>query len=152
MADTVQLVFSHAFTEETVVWPLLRRVPADGEILTARVEEEHQAISELIARIERAPQDARHDEWIRQAFSLISQDIRDEEDELLPCLREAYGDRQLRRIGTAWEAVRAAAPTHPHPTVSRRPPGNAVSGSRSASSTGYATFPQPPPPSGGASH
>ncbi|MDQ0585720.1 hemerythrin domain-containing protein [Streptomyces rishiriensis] len=126
--DIVQLVFSHAFAEETVLWPLLRRVCADGEALTARVEQEHQAINELVARIEHSPQDDRRDEWIRQAFALISQDIRDEEDELLPCLRDTQSDRQLQRIGAAWEAVRATAPTHPHPRVSRRPPGNALSG------------------------
>ncbi|MFD9435948.1 hemerythrin domain-containing protein [Streptomyces sp. NPDC060002] len=126
--NIVQLVFSHAFAEETVLWPLLRRGCADGVELTTRVELEHQAVNELIARIERSPQDARRDEWIRQAFALISQDIRDEEDELLPCLRDAHSDRQLRWIGAAWEAVRVTAPTHPHPGVPRRPPGNALSG------------------------
>ncbi|MET8893964.1 hemerythrin domain-containing protein [Streptomyces albogriseolus] len=126
--DIVQLVFSHAFAEETVLWPLLRRVASDGEELTRQVEEEHQAINELVARIERSPDDPRRAEWIQQAFALIRQDIRDEEDELLPQLRTAFGDRRLRRIGAAWEAVRAAAPTRPHPGVPRRPPGNALRG------------------------
>ncbi|WP_431331457.1 hemerythrin domain-containing protein [Streptomyces sp. IPPR8] len=49
--DIVQLVFSHAFAEETVLWPVLRRVAPDGEELTGRVEEEHQAINELVARL-----------------------------------------------------------------------------------------------------
>ncbi|MGC0375734.1 hemerythrin domain-containing protein [Streptomyces sp. SAI-229] len=126
--DIVQLVFSHAFAEETVLWPLLRRVAPHGEELTARVEEEHQAINDLVARVEKAPDDPRRGEWIRQAFGLIRQDIRDEEDELLPCLRDAFGDRRLRRIGAAWETVRATAPTRPHPGVPRRPPGNALRG------------------------
>lgn len=51
----VQLVFRHAFAEETVLWPLLRRVSPDGEELTRQVEEEHQAINDLVARIERSP-------------------------------------------------------------------------------------------------
>ncbi|MGA4965686.1 hemerythrin domain-containing protein [Streptomyces pseudogriseolus] len=127
-SDIVQLVFSHAFAEETVLWPLLRRIAPDGEELTRQVEEEHQAINELIARIERSPGDPRRAEWVRQAFALIRQDIRDEEDELLPRLRTAFGDRKLRRVGAAWEAVRATAPTRPHPGVPRRPPGNAVRG------------------------
>ncbi|MDQ0383505.1 hemerythrin domain-containing protein [Streptomyces mutabilis] len=126
--DIVQLVFSHAFAEETVLWPVLRRVAPDGEELTGRVEEEHQAINELVARVERSPDDPRRAEWIRQAFTLIRQDIRDEEDELLPHLRDAFSDRRLRRIGATWEAVRAAAPTRPHPGVPRRPPGNALRG------------------------
>ncbi|MEV5088197.1 hemerythrin domain-containing protein [Streptomyces griseoincarnatus] len=126
--DIVQLVFSHAFAEETVLWPLLRRVSPDGEELTRQVEAEHQAVNDLVARIERSPDDPRRAEWIRQAFALIRQDIRDEEDELLPRLRTAFDDRKLRRVGAAWEAVRATAPTRPHPGVPRRPPGNALRG------------------------
>ncbi|MFC7994203.1 hemerythrin domain-containing protein [Streptomyces pilosus] len=126
--DIVQLVFSHAFAEETVLWPLLRRVASHGEELTGRVEEEHQAINELVARVEKSPGDPRRSEWIEEAFTLVRQDIRDEEDELLPRLRDAFGDRRLRRIGAAWEAVRATAPTRPHPGVPRRPPGNALRG------------------------
>ncbi|WP_306297962.1 hemerythrin domain-containing protein [Streptomyces sp. 13-12-16] len=126
--DIVQLVFSHAFAEETVLWPLLRRVSPHGEELTGRVEEEHQAINDLVARVEKSPDDPRRTEWIRQAFDLVRQDIRDEEDELLPRLRDEFGDRRLRRIGAVWEAVRATAPTRPHPGVPRRPPGNALRG------------------------
>ncbi len=126
--DIVQLVFSHAFAEETVLWPVLRRVAPHGEELTGRVEAEHQAINDLIARVEKSPDDPRRAEWIQEAFALIRQDIRDEEDELLPRLRAAFGDRRLRSIGAAWEAVRATAPTRPHPGVPRRPPGNALRG------------------------
>ncbi|MFD3732728.1 hemerythrin domain-containing protein [Streptomyces sp. NPDC058632] len=126
--DIVQLVFSHAFAEETVLWPVLRRLTPHGEELTGRVEEEHQAINDLIAQVEKSPDDPRRAEWIQQAFTLIRQDIRDEEDELLPHLRAAFGDRRLRRIGAVWEAVRATAPTRPHPGVPRRPPGNALRG------------------------
>lgn len=126
--NIVQLVFSHAFAEECVLWPVLRHISADGQTLTVRVEQEHQEINELIAQVERSPDDPRGSEWVRRAFALISQDIRDEEDELLPRMRDALSDRRLRQIGAAWEAVRASAPTHPHPTVSRRPPGNVLSG------------------------
>ncbi|MEU6885984.1 hemerythrin domain-containing protein [Streptomyces viridosporus] len=126
--DFVQLVFSHAFAEETVLWPVLRRLSPDGEELTGRVEEEHQAINDLLARVEKDKDDPRREALIEEAFRLVREDIRDEEDVLLPRLRAALDDRQLRRVGAAWEAVRMAAPTHPHPAVSRRPPGNALAG------------------------
>jgi hemerythrin superfamily protein len=127
--DVIELVFSHAFAEETVLWPVLRRLTPDGEALTARVEEEHQQINELVARMERADRDdPRHGMWVSEVFDLIDQDIRDEEDRLLPRLRDALDQRQLRRIGATWETVRRSAPTHPHPSVSRRPPGNALAG------------------------
>jgi hypothetical protein len=127
--DIVQLVFSHAFAEETVLWPVLRRIASDGEELTTQVEQEHQAISDLMARVEKAGSgDARRDGWISEAFELIREDIRDEEDALLPRMRDALSARQLQRIGAGWEAVRRTAPTHPHPAVARRPPDNVLRG------------------------
>ncbi|MER7622938.1 hemerythrin domain-containing protein [Streptomyces sp. NPDC126503] len=129
LRQLVRLVFGHAFAEETVLWPAVRRSVPDGEALTARVEEEHQEINRLTSEIERLPpgDDAR-EERVRQVFNLIRQDIRDEEDTLLPRLQEALDAPRLRRLGTAWESVRRTAPTHPHPAVPRRPPGNALLG------------------------
>ncbi|MEU0306479.1 hemerythrin domain-containing protein [Streptomyces cyaneofuscatus] len=129
LKEIVQLVFSHAFAEETVLWPAVRRSVTDGEELTARVEEEHQQINDLTSEIERLdPQDPEREEKVRRVFALIRQDIRDEEDELLPRLQDALGPAQLGRLGVAWETVRRSAPTHPHPAVPRRPPGNALLG------------------------
>ncbi|MGW7056145.1 hemerythrin domain-containing protein [Streptomyces sp. NPDC054887] len=129
LKDIVQLTFTHAFAEEVVLWPALRRLAHDGQELTARVEEEHQEINDLVAEMERTdPADPAHDALVRRAFALIRQDIRDEEDLLLPRLQEALDRARLRTLGSAWETVRRTAPTHPHPAVSRRPPGNAVAG------------------------
>ncbi|MDN3250427.1 MULTISPECIES: hemerythrin domain-containing protein [unclassified Streptomyces] len=60
--DIIQLVFSHAFAEETVLWPVLRRVAPNGKELTSRVEQEHQAINDLVARVEKSPEDPRRAE------------------------------------------------------------------------------------------
>ncbi|MEU1125050.1 hemerythrin domain-containing protein [Streptomyces sp. NPDC005899] len=129
LKDIVQLTFSHAFAEETVLWPLLRRLAPDGEELTSRVEREHQEINELVAELERTdPGSDTHELLVIRAFGLIRQDIRDEEDLLLPRLQEAMEAEELRRIGATWETVRRTAPTHPHPAVPRRPPGNVLLG------------------------
>ncbi|MFD5161972.1 hemerythrin domain-containing protein [Streptomyces hawaiiensis] len=129
LKEVVQLVFSHAFAEETVLWPAVRRSVADGEELTSRVEEEHQQINDLVAGIERlSPGDPEREENVARVFALIRQDIRDEEDLVLPRLQEASDTARLRRLGAAWEAVRRSAPTRPHPIVPRRPPGNALLG------------------------
>ncbi|MFD3503485.1 hemerythrin domain-containing protein [Streptomyces sp. NPDC058678] len=129
LKNLVQLVFSHAFAEETVLWPAVRRSVPNGEELTARVEEEHQQINDLVADIERLPPgDPEREDKVERAFALIRQDIRDEEDLLLPRLQDAVGTARLRRLGSLWETVRRTAPTHPHPVVPRRPPGNALLG------------------------
>lgn len=129
LEDIVRLTFSHAFAEETVLWPALRRLAPDGEELTARVESEHQRINDLVTEMERiGPDDPRHDELATEAFALIRQDIRDEEDLLLPRLQASLDTARLRRLGSTWETVRRTAPTRPHPGVPRRPPANALLG------------------------
>jgi hemerythrin superfamily protein len=120
-----RLVFTHAFAEEAVLWPALRRAVPDGETLTLQVEREHQEINEITAALERSRRgDPDRAELVERAVALLDHDVRDEEDDLLPRLREALTDRELQRIGLAWELVRRTAPTRAHPVVARRPPGN----------------------------
>jgi hemerythrin superfamily protein len=85
-----RLVFRHAFAEEAVLWPALRRSVADGEELTARVEREHQEITELVASLEQtAAGDPKRAQLIDRTVAMLRQDARDEEDLLLPRLQEA---------------------------------------------------------------
>lgn len=123
-----RLVFTHAFAEEAVLWPVLRRRLDDGEELTARVEQEHQQITELVADLEQTgPQDPKRAQLVEQTVAMLRQDVRDEEDLLLPRLQQAVDARTLRRLGVSWELVRRTAPTRTHPIVSRRPPGQTLS-------------------------
>jgi hemerythrin superfamily protein len=122
-----RLVFPHAFAEEAVLWPELRRRLPDGEELTLQVEREHQEVNELVTTLERGEVD--EDERarvLRRLVEVLREDVRDEEDVLLPRLQAAVDVRRLRQLGIAWELVRRAAPTRPHALVSRRPPGNAL--------------------------
>jgi hemerythrin superfamily protein len=124
-----RLVFSHAFAEETVLWPVLRRVLPDGDALTLRVEKEHQEVNELVSALER--DGVGHGERAARLARLVEvlrEDVRDEEDVLFPRLQEAVSVDELRRLGRRWEIMRRLSPRRPHPTVSRRPPGNALSG------------------------
>jgi hemerythrin superfamily protein len=124
-----RLVFSHAFAEETVLWPVLRRVLPDGDALTLRVEEEHQEVNELVATLETAGHDdPRRAALLSRLVAVLREDVRNEEDLLFPRLQERLGPVALRRLGRQWEVTRRVSPTRPHPTVSRRPPGNALSG------------------------
>jgi hemerythrin superfamily protein len=124
-----RLVFSHAFAEETVLWPVLRRVLPDGDALTLQVEKEHQEVNELVSAIEvDGPGDPRRPARLARLVEVLREDVRDEEDVLFPRLQEAVSAEELRRLGRRWELMRRLSPTRPHPTVSRRPPGNALAG------------------------
>src|SRR3954452_12166181 len=123
------LGFSHAFAEEVVLWPAMRRLVPGGAALTARIEGEHQEINGLCAALERmTPDDPEWDERVGRAFEVMRADVRDEEDLVLPALQDVADVAQLQRLGTAWELVRRTAPTRPHPAVARRPPDNALRG------------------------
>ena len=122
-----RLVFRHAYAEETVLWPAMRAALPDGETLTLRVEQEHQQINELAAALGNSETPtAQRQELIARIVHLLRQDVRDEEDVLLPRLAQAMSPWQLRSLGLTWELVRRTAPTRPHPRVSRRPPGNVL--------------------------
>jgi hypothetical protein len=123
-----RLVFPHAFAEEAVLWPVIRRVLPDGHALTLRVEQEHQLINELVTELEVLESGSiAHDQVLGRVVALLREDVRDEEDELLPRLQSRLTPAQLRLLGVAWEAVRWIAPTRAHPIVARRPPGNWLS-------------------------
>jgi hemerythrin superfamily protein len=127
LTDLCRLVFSHAFAEEAVLWPAVRAALPDGEALTLRIEQEHQEINELVRRLE----GTRHTDpgragLLQRVVRLLDEDVRDEEDVVLPRLQDALTPRELQRLGRSWEAVRRTAPTRPHPVVSRRPPGNVL--------------------------
>jgi len=123
-----RLVFSHAFAEESVLWPVVRRVLPDGEELTLRIESEHQEVNELVTELETlGHDDPRRAQRLSRLVEVLREDVRDEEDVLLPRLQERLDPDELRGLGRRWELVRRISPTRPHPTVSRRPPGNALS-------------------------
>ncbi|OFS13524.1 cation-binding protein, partial [Dietzia sp. HMSC21D01] len=125
LVKTYRLVFPHAFAEESVLWPVLRAELPDGHELTLRVEQEHQEVNELVTLLENLGEThPERDEVLRRLITVLREDVRDEEDELLPRLQEKLSPARLRALGVAWEAVRRTAPTRPHPVVARRPPGN----------------------------
>ncbi len=127
LLDLYRLVFPHAFAEESVLWPVMRRVLPDGEALTLQVEQEHQEVNELVTRLESLELGTPEREAaLDRLAEVLREDVRDEEDELFPRLQERVPVSQLRLLGIAWEVVSRVAPTRAHPIVARRPPGNVI--------------------------
>ncbi|CAA9474840.1 MAG: Hemerythrin domain protein [uncultured Solirubrobacteraceae bacterium] len=128
LTQLCRLVFPHAFAEEAVLFPAARRFLGEGEENSLEIEQEHQEINEVYSALERSRRgDEGREKLIERAIALLDHDVRDEEDDLLPRLRERLDDRQLRRLGVSWEIARRVSPTRAHPAVSRRPPGQTLS-------------------------
>jgi hypothetical protein len=123
-----RLVFTHAFAEEAVLFPAGRRALPEGDPLTLVIEEDHQQVNELVARLDRSSTaDPGHGALLHRTLGVLDHDVRTEEDELLPRLQQALSRRRLRALGLQWELVRRISPTRAHPVVSRRPPGQTLS-------------------------
>jgi len=122
-----RLVFPHAFAEEAVLFPVLRRTVPDGPQLTLQIEQEHQEVNELVTALEgMTADDPNRRRTLARLTAVLREDVRDEEDQLLPELQQLVTRTRLRRLGVAWELMRRIAPTRAHPVVARRPPGNVV--------------------------
>lgn len=128
--EIVDLVTTHAFAEEEVLFPMARRVLGDaGEAITSEIESQHQRVNVLLVEMEgREPGDADFDVRVAELFPLLSRDVRNEEDRLLPALSAKMAPGELRALGMAWLAAKKAAPNRAHPRVPRRPPWNALAG------------------------
>jgi hemerythrin superfamily protein len=128
LLDIYRLVFPHAFAEESVLWPVMRRMLDDGEELTLAVEREHQEVNEIVTALETLSHgDPARVAALDRLGEVLREDVRDEEDELFPRLQSVLERAELRRLGVYWEIVRRVAPTRAHPVVARRPPGNVLS-------------------------
>ncbi len=127
--EIVNLVTTHAFAEEEVLFPAARRVLASGEPLTAEIESEHQRINELLKEMESMqPGEPRFERRTEELFPLLRLDVRNEEDRLLSALGDRLDTAELERLGRAWAFAKRAAPNRAHPGIPRRPPGNVLAG------------------------
>jgi hemerythrin superfamily protein len=123
-----RLVFTHAFAEEAVLFPAARRALPEGDPLTLHIEEDHQAVNDMVAVLDAySAADPGHSELLERTFAVLDDDVRTEEDELLPRLQQVLSPSRLRLLGWQWELLRRTSPTRPHPVVSRRPPGQTLS-------------------------
>ncbi len=128
LRSLARLVFTHAFAEESVLFPAARRALPEGDPLSLHIETAHQQVDELVARLDgSSADDPEHEELMLRTFAVLDEDVRSEEDVLLPRLQQELSVRQLRAVGLAWLLVRLVAPTRAHPVVSRRPPGQVLS-------------------------
>lgn len=128
--ELVGLVTTHAFAEETVLFPAARRLlraGGEGDAVTAAIEGDHQRINELLAEMDGSePGDPGFESRADELFPLLLRDLGREEDALLPRLASSVGRREREALGTGWAAAKRVAPNRAHPGVPRRPPANAL--------------------------
>lgn len=119
----------HAAAEEQVLYPAIRRTLNDGDQLADAGIAEHAELKQLLADLDGVqPHDERFFPGYRRVMDVVRAHVADEEEGLLPRLREAVGQDELYELAEALVGAKRLAPTRPHPHAPSRPPGNVVVG------------------------
>jgi hemerythrin superfamily protein len=120
-ADLRRLLAIHETAEEEVVHPRAKSELQNGEaIVSARLEEEHEA-KKMLAALEKLDVDsAEFEEKIRAFRDDVIKHAEAEESEEFSQLAAELDGTQLSRMRKAAELAEKTAPTHPHPGVESR--------------------------------
>lgn len=119
----------HAAVEEQVFYPVARATVEGVEDQTLESLEEHHVVKWLLSELEKMdPEHERFDAKVTVLMESVRHHVEEEESDLFPKVREQLGRNDLKDVGEAIEAAKAAAPTRPHPRSPDTPPGNLVAG------------------------
>jgi hemerythrin superfamily protein len=118
----------HEVAEETVIYPVLRRLPGGDAVADARIAEQSSA-EERLAKMERmdaaSPEFA--DEFTELKAAVLEHAEAEEKTAFAMILGNVPADERIE-LGLRYVKAKDAAPTHPHPHAPDTPPGNVVLG------------------------
>jgi iron-sulfur cluster repair protein YtfE (RIC family) len=114
--DLVRLLSVHETAEQELVHPAIRELGA-GEVVDARIAEEHRATELLSSMIRLGPEAEGFDTLLEQLRDDVLAHARHEESAEFPILREATDRERLVSMAGAVRAAERIAPTRPHPGV-----------------------------------
>lgn len=128
--DLVHHLAVHEVAEELVVFPAVRVVTNEYDVvLGERIEEQKRAERLLVDMEGVDPSSAQFGAQLEQLGEAVLAHALAEERDVLPAI--VYFDKALDRptLGARFDAAKRRAPTHPHPDAPHRPPGNVIAGS-----------------------
>lgn len=108
----------HATIEEEVFYPAARQAGGEAADVVAEGVEEHHVVKQLMAEIESTtPGDETFVAKMKVLMENVEHHAEEEEDELFPKLREAFGDEKLAEMG---EQLENAKRRHQHDDKSKQ--------------------------------
>lgn len=117
----------HSVAEEQWMYPAAREHLDNGDEIADHEIEEHSGAERLMKDLEDVePTDPQFDALTGQLIDDIRHHVEDEENDLLPKLRTACSDEQLRELGQRVLEAKKTAPTRPHPSAPDTPPANRI--------------------------
>lgn len=120
--DIITELVRHSIAEEAYVYPAVRDKLPDGQQIAEHETEEHQEAERTMKALESLPAtDPEFDRLLDSLMSTINSHIEDEETSLFPRLRAASTQEELDKLATKVNAIKAIAPTRPHPGAPNSP-------------------------------
>lgn len=117
----------HSVAEEQHMYPAARRVLDDGDRIVDHELQEHAEAEQVMKDLEGLDaDDLRFQRLLDQLISDIRHHVEDEEKDLLPRLRAACTQEELRDLGAKVVKAKERAPTRPHPGAPDTPPANRI--------------------------
>lgn len=115
----------HSVAEEQFMYPAARQHLENGDEIADHEIEEHSEAERLMKDLENVePTDPSFDGLVDQLIADVRHHIEEEEGDLLPKLRAACSEDQLRELGENILQAKKIAPTRPHPAAPNTPPAN----------------------------
>jgi hemerythrin-like domain-containing protein len=115
----------HLSAEEQYLYPAVRKVVPDGDLLADRELAEDHELLVALRKLDRAG-DGDFDRLAGEVTEAVRRHVDAEAGELLPLLTQMAPVEDLIRVGNRVETAGEAAPTRPHPATPSRPPWNKV--------------------------
>jgi hemerythrin-like domain-containing protein len=117
----------HLSAEEQYLYPAVRRVVPDGDLLADReLAEDHELLITLKRLDAAKPDDPAFDALAADVATAVRRHVDADAEELLPLLTQMVPVEDLIRVGNRVETAEEAAPTRPHPATPSRPPWNKI--------------------------
>jgi hypothetical protein len=120
----VAILSRHLSAEEQYLYPAVRAVVPDGELLADReLAEDHDLLLRLRRLAAGGPDRA---EVAAEVAAAVRRHVEADAEELLPVLIQMAPVDDLIRVGNRFELAEEAAPTRPHPGTPSTPPWNKI--------------------------
>jgi hemerythrin superfamily protein len=99
----------HAAIEEDALYPVVRRHVDGGDDLVDRSVAEHQALKDQLERLDgMTPEDGEFTATAEALRALVAQHVQEEEQTVLPALRDSVPGERLYELGDELEKAKTA--------------------------------------------
>ena len=110
--NVIKLLSLHAACEEMALYPFMKEKLPDGPQLVAQALQEHLVVKELLLQLDNSQVGyAHYDERLLECLADIQEHVASEEQHLLPALRQAMSDDEVRVMTENYITSQKISPT-----------------------------------------